>query len=79
MDVNGVGAVAGIVSAMTHGSYGYAQVIAHVGKPWGKIRLRAVSGWVPSVKRMAKGGQHITWTNLGEPQPFSNPSPLPPA
>ena len=85
IELNGVDAVAGKRSAMTmeiqHGCTGSGtgtiQVIAYVGKPWGKITPKEVDGWKSKVKRTAKGGQQITWDNLGEPQPFNQPFFLP--
>lgn len=56
---------------------GTTQVIAYVGKPWGKIKPGKVDGWVSSVERTPKGGQQVTWNNLGEPQLFSEPLFLP--
>ena len=42
-----------------------------------KITPKEVDGWKSQVKRTAKGGQQITWDNLGAPQPFNQPFFLP--
>lgn len=81
IDLTEVAAVAGKSSSMTleiqHGCLsdvaGTTQVIAFAGKPWGAIKPGAVSGWTVAVAPVPDGGQQITWTVQGAPQPFSTP------
>ncbi|MDA3021440.1 MAG: hypothetical protein O2943_02020 [Actinomycetota bacterium] len=81
VELNGVSAVAGKSSVLTleiqHGCLtgqdGTTQVIAFAGKPWGAIKPAAVSGWTSLSARLADGGQQITWTSQGAPQPFGTP------
>ena len=81
IELNGVSAVAGKSSAMTleiqHGclteSAGTTQVIAFVGKPWGAVKPGSASGWKVSVAPLADGGQQITWSIVGNPNPFGTP------
>ncbi len=77
IELESVSAVAGETSAMTleiqHGclpAEATTQVQAFVGRPWRAVRPAPVTGWEASVKRLARGGWQITWTNLGEPIPF---------
>lgn len=77
IDLDGVSAVAGTSSAMTleiqHGclpSEATLEVEAFVGKPWRAVAPGAVAGWQVAVDRLASGGWHITWTDLGAPIPF---------
>ncbi len=81
IDLNGVAAVAGQTSGLTleiqHGCLtgqdGTTQVTAFAGKPWGAIKPAAVIGWTSVSARLANGGQQITWTIQGAPQPFGRP------
>ena len=81
ISLGGVDAVAGQTSRMTlevqHGCLtdedGVLQVIASVGKPWGRLRPLPVEGWSMTQKRLPKG-QQITWTKVdGIPQVFNVP------
>ena len=81
IDLNGVSAVAGQTSAMTleiqHGclpAEATTEVEAFVGAPWRGVRPGAVVGWTSAVEPLARGGWHITWTNLGAPVPFGTPT-----
>jgi uncharacterized protein YcnI len=81
IELNGADAVAGHTSVMTleiqHGCItaadGTQQVLAFVGKPWGRVAPKPVEGWSIATKRLSAGGQQITWTKQGEPQPFGTP------
>lgn len=81
IDLDGVDAVAGRTSTMTleiqHGcitkSTGTIQVEAFVGKPWGRVVPGPVPGWTVRSQRLASGGRQVTWTKLGDPQPFGTP------
>ena len=84
IELDGVSAVAGTKSRMTleiqHGclpSEPTVEVQAFVGKPWRAVVPEHVDGWRSTVQRQAKGGWHITWTNLGEPIPFGTPTYFP--
>lgn len=81
LDLGGVDAVAGRSSTVTleiqHGcitrSTGTVQVEAFVGKPWGRVVPQPVDGWTVRTQRLASGGRQLTWTKLGDPQPFGTP------
>ena len=85
IELNGTAAIAGQVSEMTlevqHGCItkgsGTVQVLAYVGKPWGRVTPGPVAGWTSTTKRLDSGGQQVVWTTTGEPQPFSTPLYLP--
>jgi len=77
IDLDGVTAVAGKTSAMTleiqHGclpAEATTQVEAFVGRPWRSVKPGAVPGWQAAIEKLAQGGWHITWKNLGAPIPF---------
>jgi uncharacterized protein YcnI len=77
IELDGVTAVAGSTSGMTleiqHGclpAEATTQVQAFVGRPWRSVRPGPVPGWQVAVEKLAQGGWHITWQNLGTPIPF---------
>lgn len=81
ISLGGVDAVAGRTSRMTlevqHGCLtdedGVLQVIAQVGRPWGRLRPQPVSGWSVTRSRLP-AGQQIIWTkDDGVPQVFNEP------
>jgi hypothetical protein len=82
ISLGGVDAVTGQTSRMTlevqHGCLsdedGVLQVLAFVGKPWGRLRPQPVAGWSMKRATLASGGQQITWTkDDGVPQVFNVP------
>lgn len=81
ISLGGTDAVAGESSRMTlevqHGCLdeedGVIQVLAFVGKPWGRLVPQPVEGWSVTRTRLDKG-QQLTWTKLdGGPQTFNDP------
>lgn len=81
IDVGDTDAVASAKGTMTleiqHGCLtnedGVIQVLAFVGKPWGRITPKPVQGWTSKIER-AGSGQQVTWTKIdGDPQVFNDP------